>query len=498
MELVGNTWLRTRFNLEQISLAHESHLGTRLSTIHERDGRTVRTFPRQYEPTLPGDPLAQIEFGLKYDGVALELLHHVFTRLSPIEVAHHVAESPTGRYARQIGFLYEFLIGNRVPLPASVRIGGNYVPILDADRYITAEAVKVPRWRINDNLLGSRDFSPVVRRTVAVQEGSRRDWRAAIDAVLAGTPAALLYRALSYLYAKETRSSFLIERDEPGHGREERFIAALREAGKVPAVESVGAARLIALQNLIVDPRYAETGFRTIQNYVGQTMPGLRERVHYVCPPPGLVPTLMAGLAACMARLEAMTVAPSIQAAVTAFQFVFVHPFEDGNGRLHRFLLHDVLARRGVVQHGATLPLSATILDDMPGYDQALEAFANSIMRRATYKLSIGGQLTLENPAELEPAWRYPDLTPQVEYLHSVMARTIAELPEELNFLRRHDLARAEVRRVVDLPDRRLTSLLRWLDDGGGRLSKNKRKQFAELSDDEVQRVQAAYADAQE
>ena len=489
---IGNAWLRDRYQLNKLTLAHESYLGTRLSTTRERDGRTIETYPKQYEPKLATDPLAHVEFGLKYDGVELALLHGVFSRVSAADVARVVEQSPTGRYARQIGFLFEFLTGSTLPFRAE--IGGNYVPALDPERYVTAPAVKVARWRIDDNLLGGREFSPMVRLTDEVKQGIQRDWRAEVDQVLAGTPPALLYRALSYLYAKETRSSFLIEREEPGRDREQRFIAVLREAGKVSAAESVGHARLVSLQNVIVDPRYAEEGFRSVQNYVGQTMPGMREQVHYVCPPPELVPSLMQGLATATTRLEAAPA--SVQAAATAFQFVFIHPFEDGNGRLHRFLLQDVLARRGVVQTGAALPLSATILDDMPGYDAALESFSRGIMAQATYELSTAGGLTINNAAEVEPSWRYPDLTTQVEYLHAVMERTIEKLPEELAYLRNYDRAREEIRGIVDMPDQRLSSLLRWLDAARGRLSNNKRKQFPELTDAEIERVQAAYADA--
>ena len=36
-----------------------------------------------------------------------------------------------------------------------------------------------------------------------------------------------------------------------------------------------------------------------------------------------------------------------VAAAAVAFGFVYIHPFEDGNGRLHRWRIHHVLARAG-------------------------------------------------------------------------------------------------------------------------------------------------------
>jgi len=301
----------------------------------------------------------------------------VFGRLTPDSVAAFIQRSPTGKYAKQIGFFYEFLTGGPLPLNG---LAGNYVPALDSADYLTAATIKNSRWRVDHNLLGTSAFSPTVRLTDGIKAGLARDWKGQIAAVLADTPPALLYRALSYLYAKETRSSLLIEREEPGRAREERFIAVLRDAGKVPIEQALTLERLVALQNTLVDPRYAEKAYRQIQNYVGATLPGVREQIHYITVPPALVLSLMSGLAATANRLE--SVSPVVQAAVTGFLFVFIHSFEDGNGRLHRFLFQDVLARRGVTPMGAALPLSAAILDDMSAYDEALRDFSVRTMAK--------------------------------------------------------------------------------------------------------------------
>ena len=490
MDAVGNTWLRQKFGLLQSRLEHESYLGSRASVTHQKDGRRIETYLRPYAPKSFDDPLAHLEFGLKYDGVELAFLREVFGRLTPENVTAYLRQSPTGKYAKQIGFFYEFLTGTELPMGG---LAGNYVPALDPAEYLTAETVKNPRWRVDHNLLGTPAFSPTVRLTDAIKAGLARDWKGQIAAVLADTPPALLYRALTYLYAKETRSSFLIEREEPGRAREERFIAVLRDAGKVPIGQALIAERLVALQNTIVDPRYAEKAYRQIQNYVGTTVPGVREQIHYITVPPALLPALMSGLAEAASRLE--SVSPIVQAAVTGFQFVFIHPFEDGNGRLHRFLFQDMLARRGVTPLGAALPISAAILDNMPAYDEALEDFSLRTMAKSVYTTNDAGAVTLTNPAEVEPLWRFPDLTRQVEYLMTVMARAIEALPKELGYLRRYDRARAEIRGVVDLPDQRLNSLMKWLEAGGGKLSHNKRKQFAELTDEEIAGVEQAYAD---
>ena len=42
---------------------------------------------------------------------------------------------------------------------------------------------------------------------------------------------------------------------------------------------------------------------------------------------------------------------PILAAALIAFGSVFIPPFEDGNGRIHRFLIHHVLAEKGFAPH---------------------------------------------------------------------------------------------------------------------------------------------------
>lgn len=47
------------------------------------------------------------------------------------------------------------------------------------------------------------------------------------------------------------------------------------------------------------------------------------------------------------ARMLTDNIEPVVAAAVAAFSFVFIHPFEDSNGRIHRFIVHHVLSKTG-------------------------------------------------------------------------------------------------------------------------------------------------------
>jgi hypothetical protein len=117
----------------------------------------------------------------------------------------------------------------------------------------------------------------------------------------------------------------------------------------------------------IVDERFRDSDYRRSQNYVGQTVAWQRERVYYAAPKPTELPDMMAGMEAAHRRMPGGEVHPVVHAAVTPFGFVFMHPFEDGNGRIHRFLIHNILAKRGFTPKGMMFPVSAAMFRDPYG-----------------------------------------------------------------------------------------------------------------------------------
>jgi fido (protein-threonine AMPylation protein) len=66
---------------------------------------------------------------------------------------------------------------------------------------------------------------------------------------------------------------------------------------------------------------------------------------------------------------------------------VFIHPFEDGNGRIHRFLIHHSLAKLKFAPQGLLFPVSAAMLRDPKAYDAALNAFSGKIMPKIEYDM---------------------------------------------------------------------------------------------------------------
>ena len=183
-----------------------------------------------------------------------------------------------------------------------------------------------------------------------------------------------------------------------------------------------------------------------------------------------------------------------VRAAVIAFGFVFIHPFEDGNGRIHRYLVHDVLAHDQVVPEGVIIPVSAHMLNHIKSYDQVLEAYSRPLMQRAKFTIDENGSLTLTEPQKVEGYFRYPDLTIQCIYLMETIHASLEEdIPKEMLFLLRYDEAKHELQEIVDMPDKAVNMMLIFLHQNHGIFPNGRRKDFEKLTDKEILSMQDAY-----
>ncbi|AKU93075.1 Fic family protein [Vulgatibacter incomptus] len=418
------------------------------------------------------------------------MLAAAFRKIDPAEIEAWVRSEPTGAYSRRAWFLYETLTGTRLELDDVS--AGSYVPALNPDLEFVAERRNSPRHRVIDNLLGGAGMCVSVRRTARLAEHAAARTDEEAKRLVAGFDQTTLSRAVSYLYTKETRSSFAIEGESPSPNRAERFVASLRDA---PNFDLGDKASFVDLQRQIVESRYASLDWRDHQNFVGETISGYREKLHFICPRPGDVPQLITAWMAMAQRLIGSDVDPVIAAAAIAFAFVFIHPFEDGNGRLHRFLIHSVLARRGFSPPGIVFPVSASIVRSRHLYDEALESFSKPLFEFIDWHFDDETELVVEN--ETAHLYRYFDATALAEYLYDRVVDTVRhDLAEELGYVAVFDRALAGVREIVDMPDRRATLFVRLCMQNGGRLSNTKRSTFSELDDDEIRRLERSVQEA--
>ncbi|MGX1101165.1 hypothetical protein [Amorphus sp. MBR-141] len=69
-------------------------------------------------------------------------------------------------------------------------------------------------------------------------------------------------------------------------------------------------------------------------------------------------------------------------------------------------------------------------------------------------------------------------------------------MPYETDFLRRYDAFRAQIDAIIDMPERTVDLLFRFLKQNDGALSNRAReKEFAALTDEEAGKIEAIYAE---
>jgi hypothetical protein len=211
--------------------------------------------------------------------------------------------------------------------------------------------------------------------------------------------------------------------------------------------------------------------------------------VHFICPKPENVSELMLGWQKLTKRLVESSLDAVIAAAISSFAFVFIHPFEDGNGRIHRFLIHHILAKKDFSPREVIFPVSAAILRDRLHYDQALEAFSKPLFTFIDWSFNEQQELLVKN--ETVQLYNCFDATLQAEYLYERVAETIrVDLQEELGYLEMFDKALQATKVIVDMPDKRAMLFVQLCLQNQGKLAKAKRKQFTELNDNEILRLE--------
>ena len=355
--------------------------------------------------------------------------------------------------------------------------------------YITCNSIKSTRHGINDNLLGNREYCPLVRRTATLDRYIHLRLDNEAKNIVNKYYASLISRACNYLYTKETMSSFEIEKEKPSKSRIARFISLLQQAGKI---DQLSKTMLIDLQNSIVDPRYCDSDYRTSQNYVGENIRPDFQRIHYISPKPTDISDLMQGLLETLKRMEASQLNPVIISACIAFGFVFIHPFEDGNGRIHRFLIHQILSKTGFSPKDIIIPVSAIMLKNYHEYDAALESFSKPLLTVLTeYDLSDEGVMNVEQDSK--SYYQYLDFTRIAEYLFQCIQEAIHEhMEQEIIFLLNYDKTKNAIQAIVDMPDKDIDLLIKLVTQNHGELAKKKRNDyFSRLNDNEIKRLVA-------
>ena len=105
-------------------------------------------------------------------------------------------------------------------------------------------------------------------------------------------------------------------------------------------LKSLSKEELIRLQQIVIEnERFTNMGFREEGGFVGEHDRTTGEPIpEHLSARWQNLDELLDGLVKTNSKLENSEFHAVLTAAIIAFGFVFIHPFVDGNGRIHRYL----------------------------------------------------------------------------------------------------------------------------------------------------------------
>lgn len=442
----------------------------------------------------PKDTLGgHLEFALKWEGVRLPVLVALFRAVQGDEIVRLVREKPTGIYTRRLWFLYEWLMGHELDLPNTGKVRS--VPAIDPDQQFAIENGELlSRYKVINNLPGPREFCPLAWRTQSLVDfrAQRLDERA--RSVIGLTHPDILTRAAAYLLLNDSRASFRIEGETPPPERAARWGQAISEAGSEP----LSIEELERLQRIVIgDARFVQLGLREQGGFIGRHDRRTGQPIpEHISARSEDLESLLGGLMKYSDRSVKGGVDPVITAAVIAFGFVYIHPFDDGNGRIHRWLIHDSLQRAGYNPPGVVFPISAAILRQIADYQAVLQSYSKPLLPLIEWRATESGNVEVLN--DTADYYRYFDATAHAEFLFRRIAETVdRDLPAEVAYLESYERFSESVQQIVDMPQRTVDLLHRFLRQGKGRLSQRARiREFKHLTDTDVNRVERLFKDS--
>lgn len=426
---------------------------------------------------------------IKYQGIRLHYFAAIFQKVDVSELTIFIAQKPNSKYSRVIWYLYEWITESILDLPDLNQ--GNYIKLFEDEFYYTLQdGDKDRRTRVINNAIGTREFCPTVRKTPKIKKCENVDVYktayAEMQRVGESVSADIIGRSINYLYTKETKSSTDIERETPDKHKMQRFLKAIKNAGLFELTKT----KLIDLQNKIVEDSKKASDYRSDEIYVGSTLQRygeVYEDVHYIGALAKHVPSLMNGLIKTHERMMFDASVPAlIHATVISFGEVYIHPMDDGNGRIHRYLIHDVMKQREP-EHKFIIPISASILKHEAEYDKVLEVISIPIMAMIDWELDSKNQNKLIVNNDIDYMYRYPDYTEHVSFVYEMMDKAIStELIEEVCLLVVFDGIKKVINNLADIPNNKLDVITSIIISGAGRVSKTKRKYVFSYIDEEL------------
>lgn len=478
-EDIGYAYIAKVCNIPDGFLEETSIIDSRVNKM-QKDGKIAR-YPSKSSPE--GDLLSHIAFALKNEPINLFVLTSGLSKIEEKDITHRINTSPNSVPLRMAGYVWEHVHQKELDV---INTSASYVKFFNESEYVTGDSKRSSKWRIDFNGLGDLSWCPIIKRTSYIKEMMEKSLLKETSDFLTVVNPEILERAISWLYMSETKSSFLIENEIPSHEKSKAFAHLL---SKIDGTDKLDEDFLVAIQNEIIgNPLDKAFCFRWNQNWLSKGPLDRESSITYIPPKPELSTELMPFV---MGFANNSQVDEIIKASVLSYSFVYMHPFNDGNGRISRYLIHHALAQSDYLQNGIILPVSVAMENDEAKYLSSLTSFSKparllcDVFLDNEYKPNFNWHELSDN------AFRYIDLTKQTEYLFSVLDKSLElSLKKEIEFLTNFDRIFNEANKRLDIRNNYLNELIIGAMDNDGKVSNNKRKKFSFLSSEVFEEIE--------
>jgi len=485
--IVGYAALMNFYDLK-IPVQYPISIVSKKNRQYNKDGFLVQTIRYLPEDTL----YKHLTFALKYEGVNLLILKKLFDVLNEEEIVLIVEQEPTSQYSRRIWFLYEWLLDKRLSIEnADTKL--KYSKLVDGRiQYALEEGEKYPRHRIENNLLGTREFCPHVYKTVKLKDFESRELNKEQNQFQNRFSKSLLQRASAFLLLADSKASFTIEGENARSQRLVGWSRAIGQAGKIDLSKE----ELIRLQSVVIKKKkHIHIGLRKEGGFIGEHDNDTYEPIpEHVSAKQDDLENLIRGLINTNKKLiNSNDIDAVISAAIIAFGFVFMHPFVDGNGRIHRYLIHHLLAKKKFSHQGIVFPVSASILNKIDDYRAVLVSYSHPLLEYLEWNTTSKYNVDVLN--DTKDLYRYFDCTRQAEFLYECVVDTIENIiPKEIDYLQKYDEFKRVIENEVGLPDNQINLLVKFMQQNDGKIAKRRlQKEFKNLDNIETEIIEKKF-----
>lgn len=476
-KLAGYTWLISHFELI-LPVRNFSCISKKRLSLKREEKEEWIIFDSQisYDESVAG----HLEFAIKHELLDLLLIKRVIDCLDQKEITTFIKSNLKGIHRRKIWFYYEFFTNKKLEiedLPA-----GKYENLISEKDYFTnTNIIKSKRHKINNNLLGTASFCPIIRKTKKLNFFIEKGLSGKSKKIVGKISPEILRRAASFLLLADSKASFEIEGERPPKSRIERWGKIINEAGKYDlSIDEIERLHLALIHNT----KLLKIGLREDGVFLG-------ERDREGDPLPEFIGAREEDLEELMKSwidlnqiLAKCDIDPILYTTIMAFSFVYIHPLEDGNGRIHRYLLHHILGRQKFYPTDMIFPISSVILSEIEKYREVLIAHSTPLMNCIEWKITEKKNVKVTN--KTIDLYCYFDCTEASEFIYECAEKTIEELlPREIKYLESFDKSFKEAKDFIEMPDHKLKQLLTFIIHNGGKLSSRKKKcYFWDLPED--------------